>query len=164
MSLILNDTWVLWSHEINDNDWTIKSYSIVYEFNTINDFWKLYNNFHLLDGLHKKNYFLMRKGITPIWEDVKNKNGGICSIKILLTKAHIMWEELSMYLIGETFSNNKQNMDRINGISICPKNIWSIIKIWNSDSTNDISTDLPKEFRDKYNKCTIKYKVNQAEY
>ena len=42
----LNDTWVLWSHELHDNNWTLESYTNIYEFNTIGDFWRLYNNFN----------------------------------------------------------------------------------------------------------------------
>jgi translation initiation factor 4E len=160
----LNDTWVLWSHELNNNDWSIDSYNKIFEFNTINNFWKLYNNFDALGGLNKKNFFLMKKGITPIWEDVHNRNGGICSFKIPITKSFGLWNELSVFIIGQSLYNDKNIMTDINGISISSKNIWSIVKIWNKDSNNDISKNIPNFLKKKYNKCSIKYKKNQAEY
>lgn len=160
----LNTSWVLWSHDLYNNNWNLDSYKKIFEFNTINDFWKLYNNFNSLGGLNKKNYFLMRKGINPIWEDEKNRNGGTCSIKIPVSKSYEIWTELSIYIIGETFYENKEKMMDINGISISPKSIWSIIKIWNSDSNNDISENIPDILKNKYNKCSIKFKKNVAEY
>lgn len=157
----LNDKWVLWSHKLYDNRWGIESYKKIFEFDTIDNFWRLYNNFDILGGLNKKNYFLMRKGINPTWEDENNRHGGTCSIKISLSKSAELWTELSCYLIGETFLNN---MSDINGISICPKSIWSIVKIWNKDGNNDITDELPEAFTKKYIKCSIKYKKNEAEY
>lgn len=156
--------WVLWSHNLYNNNWNLNSYEKIFEFNTIGDFWRLYNNFNSLGGINKKNYFLMRKGIKPIWEDERNRNGGTCSIKIPISKSLEMWTELSMYMVGETFYNNKSKMDDITGISICPKSIWSIIKIWNTDSNNDTSKELPEKFKNKYNKCSVKFKKNVAEY
>jgi hypothetical protein len=163
-SIKLNNIWVLWSHDLHNNNWDIDSFNKIYEFNTINDFWRLYNNFNILGGLNKKNFFLMKKDIKPIWEDDKNKNGGTCSMKIPITKSLDMWTDLSMYIIGETFIDCKIKMDDINGISICSKNIWSIIKIWNSNSDNDTSKELPDDFLKKFNKCSIKFKKNVPEY
>lgn len=163
MKTKLNDIWVLWVHD-NSNNWLLDSYSIIYEISTIEDFWKIYNNFNLLGGLSKKNFYLMRKGITPIWEDEKHKNGGICSIKTSLSKTFSIWSELSMYIVGETLFEDEDKMLDITGISINYKNIWSIIKIWNSDNNNNIEENLPQEIKNKYNKCSIRYNKNVVEY
>lgn len=109
MDTKLNDVWVLWVHD-NSNNWKIDSYEKIYEIKTIDDFWKIYNNFNLLGGLSKKNFYLMRKGITPIWEDPKHKDGGICSIKTSLSKTFTIWSELSMYIIGETLFDEDDKM------------------------------------------------------
>ena len=96
--------------------------------------------------------------------EVEHINGGICSIKIPQSNSLQLWTELSMFIIGENlFDNNKEKMNKINGISICPKNICSIVKIWNSNSS-DITTYLTKSFTNKYNKYSIKFKKNKAEY
>lgn len=158
----LNDIWILWVHD-NSNNWTLNSFEKIYEIGTIDDFWKIYNNFNLLGGLSKKNFYLMRKGITPVWEDNRHKNGGICSIKVSLLKSFPIWTELSMYLIGETLFDNDKKMLDITGISINYKNIWSIIKIWNSDSNINIEHNFPQLLKNKYNKCSIRYTKNVSE-
>lgn len=160
----LNSKWVLWCHNLYDNNWGIDSYEQIYTFDTIQDFWKLYNNFDSLGGLTKKNYFLMRENIKPIWEDENNRTGGICSLKIPVAKSEEIWTDFSMHLIGECFYEDDELMKDINGISICPKSIWSIVKIWNGDAKNDISELLPQRFKDKYKNSSIKYKVNSPEY
>jgi hypothetical protein len=135
----------------------------MYEFDTIDDFWKLYNNFNLIGGLSGRNYFLMRDGILPTWEDIKNRNGGICSVKLPMTKAEDAWNHLSMSMIGETYYDDNIQMNDINGLSFCPKNIWCIIKIWNADSKNNTSITMPQKYKDRFNKCTIIYKSTKPE-
>lgn len=159
----LNCKWILWAHKFNNTNWDINSYEKIYEFDTIEDFWRLYNNFSLIGGLQNKNYFLMRDGIVPTWEDKKNKNGGICSIKLSMSRAEEVWTLLSMYLIGECYYDDINKMDDLNGISFCPKNIWCIIKIWNADSNNDISKIMPQKILNKLNKCSIMYKPTISE-
>lgn len=56
------------------------------------------------------------------------------------------------------------NVADINGISITPKNNWSIIKIWNRDKKNKIDRLLNKSILDKYKNVSIMYKENQPEY
>ena len=77
----LNNKWKVWVHINNNNDWTLDSYNNIYTINTIGEFWRYFNNFHLLDKINNQ-YFIMRDHITPIWEDINNRDGGICSIKI----------------------------------------------------------------------------------
>jgi len=68
-----------------------------------------------------------------------------------------------MYLIGESFYDNIDDMSDINGLSICPKNVWCIIKIWNADASNDISKKMPPKIVDKFSKYSIVYKKNEPE-
>lgn len=157
----LNDEWVLWAHEIKEKDWSINSYKKIYRFATIEDFWKLYNNFQLLGGIHNRDYFLFRKEINPLWEDLNNRNGGMCSIQIPPSKASKLWADISMFTVGETLIANPLD---ITGISISSKSICTIVKIWNRDHTRDIVSELPKYITDTYKKCSIKYKPNKPEY
>jgi len=159
----LNCKWTLWAHDLYNTSWTIDSYDKIFEFDTLDDFWKLYNNFALLGGLNKKNYFLMRNGIHPVWEDPRNRDGGVCSLKFPSVKAEEIWTLLSMSLVGESFYDSFDDMSDINGLSICPKNVWCIIKIWNADSANDVSKKISKQFADKFSKCSIIYKKNEPE-
>ena len=77
----LFDKWVLWAHLPHDTDWSLKSYKSITVIESIEDIITLYHN---LPEILVKNcmLFLMRKGIAPTWEDVKNRSGGCFSYKI----------------------------------------------------------------------------------
>lgn len=135
-NMLLNSKWYIWKHNNNTSDWTINSYEKIFEINSIGSFWRFFNNFNLLDKISYQ-YFIMREGIMPIWEDVNNKNGGICSIKIDYfnnKNRNEMGSELmmciSMLILNETFVINNKI---INGISYAVKNKSILFKIWVSN-------------------------------
>ncbi len=103
----------------------------------------------------------MKNGIEPIWEHDANRNGGVCSFRIELNNFEKLWEELNIRMVSGTLSKDSED---ITGLSISPKNSWAIIKIWNKNSNNDLSTTLPKDIIDKYGKFGIRYKPNSPEY
>jgi len=121
--------WTLWFHNFNNNDWSIKSYQKLITICNICDFWRLYNNHYSLKcGM----FFLMKNDIIPIWEAYENKNGGNWSIKVV-KNIETKWLKLSMDLV----SNNLDNLGIVNGISLCYKNNYYIIKIWINDITQN---------------------------
>jgi hypothetical protein len=74
--------------------------------------------------------FVMRDGITPMWEDPKNRNGGCFSYKIINKHAPEVWKTLLLLLCGETLCIKPEFSKHINGITISPKKNFCIIKIW----------------------------------
>jgi hypothetical protein len=74
--------------------------------------------------------FVMRDGITPMWEDPKNRNGGCFSYKIINKHAPEVWKTLLLLLCGETLCIKTEFSKHINGITISPKKNFCIIKIW----------------------------------
>ena len=74
--------------------------------------------------------FVMRAGITPMWEDIKNRDGGCFSFKVANRIVHEVWKNLFYSLCGETLSENSKYNKNINGITISPKKNFCIIKIW----------------------------------
>ena len=129
---LLYNKWNLYFHNIKDNNWNLDSYQHLYEFNNIENFWKLYNNYPNYNyGL----FFLMKDGIAPIWEDENNEKGGTYSFKINKNIIIDAWEEISIALIGETLSSDE---NFITGISLHPKNNCYIIKIWCSNNNNKL--------------------------
>ena len=74
--------------------------------------------------------FLMREGIHPTWEDIKNKDGGCFSYKISNKTVINSWKQMSYSLVGETITNEVNLMKDINGITISPKKNFCIIKVW----------------------------------
>ena len=128
----LFDKWVLWAHLPHDTDWTLKSYKKIMTFTTIEEVIALYQV--LPDKLVKNcMLFLMREGITPTWEDEKNRNGGCFSFKISNKNVTSIWKRLSYVLTGETLSNDTKLLRAANGITISPKKSFCIIKIWMAD-------------------------------
>jgi len=161
----LNTKWHLWYHSLsNKTDWSINSYKNIYTIETIKDFWDLFNHFDMIGGIHCQQFFFMRDGINPTWEDPKNRKGGSWSIMLtkdkyrdLDEKSLQIFTKIAIYLIGETLTNEPL---RNNGISVCLKNpVTSIIKIWNCDSkyntNNLLKPELLKEFGNIIYKANI---------
>ena len=125
----LSDAWILWAHLPHDTDWSLKSYMKIYEFNTVEQAITITET---LPPVLVTNcmLFLMRKGINPIWEDERNRNGGCFSYKIPNKDVPDAWKQLSYSLVGETMSDNKNLLPHINGITISPKKNFCIIKVW----------------------------------
>jgi hypothetical protein len=95
--------------------------------------------------------FVMRSGITPMWEDPKNRNGGCFSYKVSNKHIQLVWRYLFYSLCGETLCKETKYNQFINGITVSPKRNFCIIKIWvnncltqNPDIIIDIP-NLPKE-------------------
>ena len=127
----LHDKWVLWAHLPHDTDWSLKSYKQITEMQYIKDILSLYEN---LPEILVKNcmLFLMRKNISPTWEDIKNRDGGCFSYKISNKYVFRVWKQLSYILTGETISNDPKFVSKVSGITISPKKSFCIIKIWMS--------------------------------
>ncbi len=180
----LNSYWTVWIHRSDNSDWTLKSYQKRYIINSIGSFWRFFNNFQFYD-CYKNQLFIMREEISPIWEDVNNKFGGICSIKVDSTqrgfKTDISTEifiSICMLIVNETFIMNSED---INGISYSVKKRGILIKIWTKTHHKDekFIDELPKSLFNKFNqelqkqlssilgegyKMSIQYKQIKPEY
>lgn len=73
----LQNQWTLWYLE-NDRSksWEDMQNEIT-SFDTVEDFWSLYNHIRVASELKQGNdYSLFKKNIRPMWEDAANKRGG----------------------------------------------------------------------------------------
>ena len=155
-----NDTWYIWYHHTKNN-WKIDGYKKIFDIKNIKDFWDFNNNCNMFGGINSQHFFLMRNGVTPIWEDKQNTNGGCWSIKIPVEKSMELWLKLSAYIVGETLLEDNSS---INGLSICAKNpITSVIKIWNNNNNINSIKLLPNNILNEYG-FNIIYKSNIPEY
>lgn len=131
MNYEFNTEWNLWYHHERDN-WNVEGYRNIYKIKTTEDFWKLFNNWKELGGVYSKHFFIMRKGVNPLWEDKNNKNGGCWSFKVSDSQAEDLFEYLCGLLVNDKLTSYPEE---VMGISIClKKNNNVVIKIWNSDS------------------------------
>lgn len=140
--------WVLWYHHEKDN-WKISGFKQLCTINTIKQFWRMYNNLNTIGGVTNKHIFLMREGISPLWEDPENINGGCWSFKIHIDNADELWEDLSIYLVGDQLYTNDK--DSVLGLSLClKKNNNVVIKIWNKSSKFNSLKLLNSNILDKW--------------
>ncbi len=141
----LQNKWNLWAHLPQDTDWTVKSYRLIYNLKTLEDAIVMAET--TPDPLIKAcMLFVMKDGITPMWEDPKNRNGGCFSYKVSNKNVCEVWRELNYVLVGETISANSSFVNCVTGITISPKKNFCIIKIWmtNCDFQNPatVTTDV----------------------
>lgn len=182
----LNSQWAVWIHQTDNNDWTLHGYQKRYIINSIGSFWRFFNNFQLFD-LYKNQIFIMRNEIAPIWEDVNNKFGGICSIQVESTqrgfKTDVSTEifvSICMLIMNETLIVSGESV--INGISYSVRKKKILIKLWTRTfyEENKFVDELPKTLINKFNselqkhlmgtqfennyKMSIQYKKIKPEY
>jgi hypothetical protein len=147
----LKTKWNLWAHLPQDPDWTVKSYKKIYQFKTIEESVGITEM--IPEGLVKNcMLFIMRDGITPMWEDPKNRNGGCFSYKISNKNVFEVWRDLTYVLIGESLSANVTFVSSVTGITISPKKNFCIVKIWMTNCehqnpqvvTNDVKNLIPQ--------------------
>lgn len=130
----LFDKWTLYAHLPHDTDWSLDSYKVISTIDSIEQSIAIYQN--LPDKMVQNcMLFLMRKDITPIWEDSNNRNGGSFSYKVSNKEVPRAWRNLSYRIMGESVSENNKLLAKVNGCTISPKKNFCIIKIWISDCT-----------------------------
>ncbi|KAK0245789.1 eukaryotic translation initiation factor 4E class I [Armillaria nabsnona] len=115
----------------------------VISFDSVEEFWGLYNNIVAPSSLPQKaNYYLFKEGIIPAWEDEANKNGGKWSIQLPRDKnrnnVDKMWLYTMLAAIGETFdpllteaaSNGAPPNSLITGVIVSIRPQFYRISIW----------------------------------
>lgn len=125
----LSDKWTLWAHLPHNTDWSLQSYIPIYTFTTVEE------TIAVTESLPEQlvencMLFMMKKGINPIWEDPKNRDGGCFSYKVTNKNVAKAWSELTYRIVGGSISNNAGFINSVTGITISPKKNFCIIKIW----------------------------------
>ncbi len=122
--------WDLYYHLPHDKNWDLSGYTII--MNSIDTAEKVISLNETISENVVKNcmLFVMRSGITPMWEDPKNRNGGCFSYKVINKQVPELWKTLFYLLCGETLCVEQKHNKHINGITISPKKNFCIIKIW----------------------------------
>ena len=154
----LNNPLVLWFHGVNNTKWDIKSYSQIADINNLIEFTTIMKTIN-----HKmfpnSMFFLMKKGIEPIWECPKNKNGGTWSFKINDSNVEELWWKTSMlFLSNKIFQENI----KLYGISIAPKKGYYILKIWVKENGLNLNFSIDLEsMGNEFSKANAQYKSHR---
>jgi hypothetical protein len=153
MADILESKWSIWYHLPNDTNWSINSYTNLFDYNTVQKCVGL--NSLICDKLLLScMFFIMKDDIAPVWEAPENMNGGCFSFKIQNIHVPGIWKSLVYSIAGNTLFTNDDAMNSVNGITISPKKFFCIIKVWmNTDKFCD--TALFDNNIIKFTECCI---------
>lgn len=150
----LNDTWTLYFHDPDDDNWEIESYVPLATVSTLQEVIDLQAALH--DYWCNGMFFIMREHILPIWEDKHNAKGGCFSFKVMKSEVPHFWKRLSYTVLGETMSATEEvTWDRICGVSISPKRSFCILRLW-IDNSNIGDAALYKMDHPSYTKIMYK--------
>jgi hypothetical protein len=143
---ILHGKWDLYYHLPNDKQWDIHSYKTISKNIQTVDTLIPINESLTEDIIKYCMLFVMRSGITPMWEDIHNRTGGCFSFKVINKHVHEVWKTLFYALCGESLCIDKAHSRFVNGITISPKKSFCIVKIWLKDySLQDPNIIIPIE-------------------
>jgi len=133
----LQNQWQLWYYRPEKNkDWKDNLLDVT-AFDTVEDFWALYNHIELASHLNSgSDYSVFKHGIKPMWEDDRNKHGGrwlFTFQKKMNRHLDEIWRGVLLRLIGEAFGEDSDNVCGA-VINIRPK--MDKISVWTRDKTN----------------------------
>ena len=122
--------WDLYYHLPHDKNWELSSYkTIIKNIDILEKVIRL--NDSIPESIVKYTMlFAMRNGITPQWEDPKNRNGGAFSFKVINKQVFEVWKVLFAALCGETLFIENDINKFVTGITVSPKKNFCILKIW----------------------------------
>jgi len=130
-SLIPTGPWTLYFHSPEETKWTLQTFMKLGTFTTWEQFWSLMEVLQtecFMEGL----FFLMRDSFLPLWEHHHHIRGGCYSIRSQkrdTTDGFVTYMVAAMLGVCATHPDNK-----INGVTVCPKRGFNIIKLWNGDA------------------------------
>lgn len=121
----LQNRWSLWFYKNDRNHSWEENLLEITSFDTVEDFWYLYNNIEPASRLPLGcDYSLFKYGIKPMWEDNRNRQGGRYLFNLSKSqRATVLdhyWLEILLCLIGEGFG---EQSDDVNGavVQVRPK-------------------------------------------
>lgn len=111
----------------------------LYTFESVEDFWAVYNHIQLPAKLRLKNdYMVFRKGVRPEWEDSTNRGGGMWKLilpsKMRATDLDRMWLETLLSMIGESYG---QLGDLICGAYLQRRQKEDRIQLWTTSGNEE---------------------------
>ncbi|XP_070544523.1 eukaryotic translation initiation factor 4E-1A-like [Ptychodera flava] len=150
----LQNTWALWFFKNDKSKSWAANLRLITKFDTVEDFWALYNHIQAASGLQSGcDYSLFKDGIEPMWEDDRNKNGGRWLVNLNKTQRHRdldrFWLETLLCLVGEAFDDDS---DHVCGAVINIRNKGDKIAIWTGDASEaEATTRIGRKFKERLN-------------
>lgn len=159
----LQNRWSLWFFKNDKSKTWQANLRLISKFDTVEDFWALYNHIQLSSNLMSGcDYSLFKDGIEPMWEDERNKRGGRWLITLNKQQRRLdldrFWLETLLCLVGEAFDDYS---DEVCGAVVNIRTKGDKIAVWTSDFENrDAVTHIGKVYKERLGlsmKMTIGY-------
>lgn len=161
----LQHTWTLWYYEPDKNKTWEESQREITNFDTVEDFWSLYNHIKPASELILgTDYSMFKQGIRPMWEDEANKCGGrwLINLEKKQRKADLdtIWLELLLCMIGEAFNGYS---DDICGAVVNVRPKFDKIALWTAIAKPEENVkEIGKKLKERLGlKSTIQYQIHK---
>ncbi|KAJ0393859.1 hypothetical protein P43SY_005981 [Pythium insidiosum] len=158
----LQHRWTLWydnPKKRNSAESWEENLKLVYTFDTVEDFWCLYNNILTPTKLSLgSNYHLFKEGIRPMWEDPVNAKGGkwiFTNTRSRRARLDESWLHVMLSLIGETLHDE----DDICGAVVSVRKSQDRIAIWSATAS---AQELQKAIGRGFRSCLIDFNKNEV--
>uniref|UniRef100_A0A5F9DDW9 Eukaryotic translation initiation factor 4E n=1 Tax=Oryctolagus cuniculus TaxID=9986 RepID=A0A5F9DDW9_RABIT len=148
----LQNRWALWFFKNDKSKTWQANLRLISKFDTVEDFWALYNHIQLSSNLMPGcDYSLFKDGIEPMWEDEKNKRGGRWLITLNKQQRRSdldrFWLETLLCLIGESFDDYS---DDVCGAVVNVRAKGDKIAIWTTECENrDAVTHIGRVYKER---------------
>jgi len=127
----LQHTWTLWFTKppSGKQDWNELLKEVI-SFNSVEEFWGIYNNITSASELaQKSDYHLFKSGVRPEWEDPQNKHGGRWAYTFKNSKANDeTWLNIMLAAIGETLEDEQDN--EVMGVVVNIRKAFWRVGLW----------------------------------
>ncbi|XP_046392345.1 eukaryotic translation initiation factor 4E-like isoform X2 [Ischnura elegans] len=161
----LQNTWTLWFYENDRSKSWEENQREITSFDTVEDFWGLYNNIKAASDLRVGcDYSLFKKGIRPMWEDDANKRGGRWLVNLEKKRNELtnIWLEVLLCMIGEAFD---ECSDEVCGAVLNVRSKMDKIGLWTADYSNGPSVkEIGRKLKERLRigpKVTIGYQIHR---
>ncbi|KAF0040077.1 hypothetical protein F2P81_008312 [Scophthalmus maximus] len=148
----LQNRWALWFFKNDKSKTWQANLRLIAKFDTVEDFWALYNHIQLSSNLMSGcDYSLFKDGVEPMWEDDRNRRGGrwLITLSKQQRRADLdrFWLETLLCLVGEAFDDHS---DDVCGAVINVRAKGDKIAIWTTDYENkDAITHIGRVYKER---------------
>lgn len=137
-------SWILWYHDPENHDYSLNGYVRIADFSTPQQFWSVVETIPK-DAWECGMFFFMRSGFKPIWESPEHETGGSWSKKVDNSNIQNIFIDLMVHCVADELL--VKNKETLAGITVSPKGQFSIIKIWNTQTTisdkSNVNSKMP---------------------
>ncbi|PSK50388.1 putative eukaryotic translation initiation factor 4E-3 [Elsinoe australis] len=147
--------WTLWFTKppSGKQDWNELLKEVI-SFNSVEEFWGIYNNITPASDLApKSDYHLFKKGVRPEWEDPQNRHGGRWAYTFKEKKPNDdIWLNVLLAAIGEQLEDEEDN--EVMGVVVNLRKSFYRICLWTrtagkgGSSSKNVLEKIGKRFKD----------------